>query len=267
MSLLTAVKKHLNIAWQLKRADLLSVMEYRASFFTQLVGMFVNDIGLVLIWFFFFQKFPSLNGWSFQDTILLYAITTIGFGVAVFVSQGALRLAQEIAEGKIDYYLSLPINPLWHISFSKSDYSALGDILFGLVLMFFYKDLTAARCLLILISALMSGFVLANFVLLTQSLSFYFGNFERAAAELFHALVGCSLYPQNVFSGLLRLVMLTVLPAFFFITLPVNLVRDFSWEWLGYLAVFCAAINWLARKVFSSGLRRYESGNMINVRS
>ena len=70
---------YLSLTWEMVKMNVLSAMEYRVSFIMQIVGMIVNDIGLIALWFIFFEKFPEIRGWTFQDTAALFAITTVQF--------------------------------------------------------------------------------------------------------------------------------------------------------------------------------------------
>ena len=113
---------------------------------------------------------------------------------------------------------------------------------------------------------LVSSLVMASFMVLVQSLAFFVGRFEEAADQLFHALIGFALYPQNIYHGALKIVIMTIIPAFFATTIPVELVRSFDWRWFGGLMAFALGITALALFVFNRGLKRYESGNMLNMK-
>lgn len=50
------------------------------------------------------------------------------------------------------------------------------------------------------------------------------------------------------------------------LTLSASLIEHFSFQALGILIVVCVVSSAVAHKVFQAGLKRYESGNMMNVR-
>jgi ABC-2 type transport system permease protein len=179
---------------------------------------------------------------------------------------GAREIAHTVSQGDLDYYLALPKNVLWHVIVSKTDISSIGDGLFGLFVFAISGYATGVHILLFLGLAVLTALIMLNFMVITQSLTFYLGNFEEAADEMFNAMLGFTLYPQNVFSGVLKVLMMTVLPAFFVVAAPVSIIRDFSW--LGLLSVggFWALTSVLALYAFNNGLHRYESGNLIGVK-
>ena len=127
---------YLVLTWEMVKMNVLSAMEYRASFLMQVAGMIVNDIGLVALWFIFFQKFPEIQGWNFHDTAILFAITTVQFSIVMIIARGSFQLARTIANGELDNFLSLPKNILWQISVSKTEVSAFGDLIFGVGIYF-----------------------------------------------------------------------------------------------------------------------------------
>ena len=76
-----------------------------------------------------------------------------------------------------------------------------------------------------------------------------------------------STYPTTLFSGMVRVLLFTALPAGFIAYVPVRFLRE--WQ-LWQLAVLLGAAGFftlLAGLVFQLGLRRYESGNLVAMRS
>jgi ABC-2 type transport system permease protein len=262
----STVGKYFKLSFELIKLNLLTAMSFKASFLTQVIGMIVNDVGLFFIWVIYFQKFPAVNGWTLQDTILLYAITTAIFGIVMTCTRGTYELSKIITTGQLDYFLAFPKNILWHISFSKIEVSAIGDFFFGVSFFLFLTPLSLERILLFILWLIIGSLILFSFILLTQSLTFYFGNFQDAAEELFHSLIGFGLYPQTIYHGLLKIITLTILPAFFIATLPVQSIRDLSYSDLFYAFSFSLTITTIALITFHQGLKRYESGNLINVK-
>lgn len=264
--LLKRFAAYVSLTWEMVRSSLLSAMEYRVSFLIQVVGMIVNDIALIGVWVIFFQRFPSIGGWGFQDTVLLFALSTVSFSLVMIFGAGIVQLAKTIVRGELDYYLSFPKNVLWHVSTSKTDVSAVGDLIFGIIIFFFSGAISLEKAGLFLCMAVLSGIIFFNCIVISQSLAFFVGNFEDAADHFFDALLGFSIYPQTAFYGALKVVMLTIVPAFFMVTLPIQLIRHFDLVFFLILVLFTILSSAAAVTIFSRGLRKYESGNLINVK-
>ena len=265
MSLSTA-GKYIRLTWAITKTSILSEVEFRVSFIMQVVGMIVNDVGLVMLWLIFFARFPAVNGWTLDDTKLIFAITTTNFAIVFILARGAFDLARSIHQGDLDQFLAYPMNVLWHVSVAKTEMSAIGDLLFGVGIFIIAGHPTLERSAMFVIFSTLSAGIMYNFITITQTIGFFVRNFEEAANDLFHALLGFTFYPQTVFTGVLRLVMFTVLPAFFIAAVPVRMVKSFEWELALAALGFWALTFWIAVRFFNYGLKKYESGNLIAVK-
>ena len=85
--------------------------------------------------------------------------------------------------------------------------------------------------------SILTAVIFFNFIVITQSIAFFVGNFEEAAVQLFHALLGFTLYPQTAFSGVLKIIMLTE-SGIFIATLPVQIFRKFNLSLLALIIGF-----------------------------
>jgi ABC-2 type transport system permease protein len=57
------------------KANLLSVMEYRVSFLSQVIGMMVNNGIYFLVWVIFFDRFKEVRGWGMTDMYITFGVT------------------------------------------------------------------------------------------------------------------------------------------------------------------------------------------------
>lgn len=84
--------------------------------------------------------------------------------------------------------------------------------------------------------------------------------------QAINALITFGLYPVEIFPGVVRVLLYTLIPAAFVGSLPVSLLSDFDRGRLAVLVASTAGFVLAARGVFAWGLRRYESGNLVTVR-
>lgn len=258
---------YIRLSYQLSVIALQAAMEYRLTFLMQLLGMILNDICWISFWYLFFSKFQNLNGWVYKDTLMLFSVSCASFGIFMGFLGGAFTLARKITNGELDLYMLLPQDPLWHVSFSKLSVSAIGDIAFGIVVGFAATQHRLIDLLIIMLGSTLGAVILYSYTVITQSLAFYFGNFEAAAENLFWQTLTLSFYPKNAFKGPLKFFICTIIPAIPIYFWPADLVKQFSWHLLGLM--FCVAVGLftIARLTFAYGLRRYESGNLMQVRT
>jgi ABC-2 type transport system permease protein len=248
------------------RHNLMSAMAYRGAFVLQVAGMLLNDAMLLFFWWVLFNRLPTLRGWDLAGVMTLYGIVAFGFGVANVVCGNGFLVARVIASGDLDYYLALPADPLVHLLVSRMSLSAWGDILFGLVVFLVAAPGQWGSLPLFLLLGLIAGLILVAFSVLVGSLAFWVGNADSLTAQAINALITFSLYPVEIFPGVVRVLLYFLIPAAFVGSIPAGLLSDFDWGRLAMLVVFTAGIALAARGVFQWGLRRYESGNLVTLR-
>lgn len=73
-------------------------------------------------------------------------------------------------------------------------------------------------------------------------------------------------YPSAIFDGATRLLLFTLIPAGFVNSIPVRVVRDFDPLFFFGLLAAASFFVALAFAVFGAGLKRYESGNLMQTR-
>lgn len=265
-TILKLKKKFGFIAFYL-RNNIAAAFEYRVSFFTQVLGMFINDSLWVFFWVLYFEKFQVLNGWTIKDLMVMWGVITFGFGLAHGFFYNIGRLPELINTGQLDYYLALPKNPLLHICVSQIRPVNLGDCLFGPVLLIGFVHLNWQQWILFVIGGILSALIYLSFSIITGSLAFFLGRADALAASLQTSLIHFTTYPTGIFKGWTRVLLFTLIPAGFIAEVPVDLIREFSAEKVLELSMASAIFLGLAVWVFQVGLKRYESGNLMVMRS
>jgi ABC-2 type transport system permease protein len=258
--------KVLRLLWDYFRHNLMSAMAYRGAFLLQMGGMVLNDAMLLFFWWVLFSQFPTLQGWNLSGVMTLYGVIAFGFGVAHVFCGNAFRLAQVIASGELDYYLALPADPLIHAIVSRMSLSAWGDILFGLIVFVIAAPARWTSLPFFVLLGLLAAVILLAFAILVGSLAFWIGSADNLALQLVNAMITFGTYPAEIFPGLVRLLLYTLIPAAFVGSVPAQLLEHFEWGRMALFLAVTAGIALAAWLVFRCGLRRYESGNRVVLR-
>ena len=249
------------------RANLKVALEYRVAFWANVLAMFLNDLMWVIFWAIFFTRFPEVRGYDLRDVLTIWAVAALGFGVATGIFGNCSRYAPIVAEGRLDFYLLLPRPPLFHLLISHMSVSAWGDALFGFALYVAVVRPSPGELLAFVVVSLAAGAIIAAHATLANALAFWLGQAEGVAQQVMNALIMFSTYPTTLFTGLVRVVLFTAIPAGFIAYVPVRFLREFQlWQLASVLAVAVFYVA-LAVLVFERGLRRYESGNLVAMRS
>ncbi len=263
---LSAVAKYARLTWLIFRANLASALSFPFSFILYFFGIMIYFGGQFFLWIVFFNQFPMVGGWTSKDMILVYSLYTFSLAVLDVFAGGVSDLAKIINVGDLDYYLTLPKPVLWHVSVSKADVASAGTLVLSVGFYLFSGPFDITRTLLFLLASGFSIVLLFNFFVLAQSVAFFIGGFEQGASALRHLIATVSPYPFGVFAGPFKYLLMTFVPSFFIVTLPARLVDGFSVETLLNLIAACVVSSFIAYVVFTKGLKRYESGNLVSVK-
>lgn len=260
---LSTVGKYIQLTYHVKKMVLESAFMFRASFIVQVIGMFFNDAAWLSLWYIFFKAIPAINGWGFDQMVLLFAFACVVIGALEVFFDGLSEISHYVVTGQLDIYLTMPKNLLWLVAVGKTDIAALGDLFFGLVLMIYAFWFAPLKILWFCLVCGLSLILFLDFMLIIQSLAFWFGDIEYMAKQLIHMLIGFMIRPQSTFTGGLKVLMMTIIPAFFMVTVPLDLLIQFSWSYCGILLVSVIVGTTIALTIFSRGLSKYESGNLM----
>jgi ABC-2 type transport system permease protein len=247
------------------RLNLASAMEYRATFLMQAIGMFINNGIYFVFWLVFFDRFEEIRGYQIEQIFLLFAIVALGWGLAFTFAGNAPRMAEMIAQGRLDYYLTLPRPTLPHLLFSRMDPFTVGDLTISLIAYLFAGRFDPLSIGLWLACSVFAAVICASFRALTGCLAFFVGNAVQWSFYASNTLITFSLYPFGLFQGAVRLILYTLIPAAFIGAVPVEIVEGHSLPLLAGLAGAALVCVLALNLVFRIGLRRYESGSAIHV--
>jgi ABC-2 type transport system permease protein len=245
----------------LVRTSIKASISKRGAFLIESGLMIANNLIFFSIWWIFFRQFNEIAGWQFEDMVTLIAIGTGSYGLMQIFFGGIRNLSKMIVSGDLDPFMTQPKHLLLHIAGSKSFAKGWGHLMTGALIITFGGIATFHTLPLILVSLLSGCLVFTSINIIAHCLPFWMGSVEGLSKKYCDALFLFALYPTNIYSGLLQVVMFTLIPAGVISYLPVELVRHFSWPQLLLLIGSSIVFLSLAVLIFYTGLKRYESGS------
>ncbi|MDQ2714803.1 MAG: ABC-2 family transporter protein [Chloroflexota bacterium] len=267
MFLLKKAARSLRFIGAYMLANTQAAMEYRVSFWVQIITMIASDSLWLFFWWTYFHQFPLVHGWQSTDIVVLWAVSACGFGISFVLFNNTTNLAALIMSGGLDAYLSMPRNVLLHASIGTSNPAEWGDILFGLGVYLLVLRPDLPHFALFVLLAFQVSLIFSAFMVILGSLAFFLGNVEGLAQQMLGALVSFSTYPMNIFHGFVKVLLFTVVPAGFISFVPLQLLHQVTLPLLAAMFGFTLLITSLAVAMFSLGLRRYESGNLMGMQN
>ena len=247
------------------KTNLLSVMEYRVAFLSQVIGMILNDFMYFVVWIIFFDRFQDVRGWGLGNMYVTYGVLATSFGLMSILFGNALYLSDIINNGRLDYYLSLPRPVLLHAISSRMIASGMGDFSYGFISYALSGTFSWDGLLRFILASLLATTVFTSFFILFQSLAFWFGMISNFVSLAFNAVLTFGIYPTTLFDNYAKLILFTVIPAALVGAVPAEFVSMFTWQSLAKMLVGAVVFLILSVSLFNIGLKRYESGSAIQI--
>ena len=251
--------------WGLVGTNLKASVALRGAFLLQAFFMMLNNIIFFSVWWIFFHNFEEIRGWTLPDLTALFGIAAGAYGLAMVFGGGTRNLSNLIAEGHLDAFMTQPKNLLVHTVGSHSMAAGWGDILTFAVLVSLSGYLTWGNVPILVVILICSTAMFIATSIIFHSLAFWLGPVDTLARQLIEFVVMFSVYPQTMFSGVMKVVLFTLIPAGFIGYLPVELLRQFHWPYLVAIMGGAVLYTYLATALFHLGLKRYESGNHFSA--
>lgn len=252
-----------------------AVLEYQADFWILVVAsVLMNLVGFVFLWT-IFTKIPDVNGWTFWQVVVVYALVFVAEGVGSLFFEGAWSLAFLVNRGELDFMLLRPVSPISQVMSCAVGMNGLGNLLLGGVLIglglghlhLHWTPGRVALALLLLISAIA---IKVGLNLATNASAFWiqspFGNF----AFSMHQLGDLARYPITIYALAVQAMISVAIPFAFISFFPAaTIFSKGDWHegpvtlpvrWIGLatplVALYCLGMGIY---LFRRGLRRYES--------
>jgi ABC-2 type transport system permease protein len=258
---MATMKPTVRFAKALVGTSVRSAMAERGAFFMRVILMAVNNAIFFTFWIVLLSRVPRIRGYALGDVALLYGIVALANGVAVFVAGGAQYLARMIHDGELDALIAQPKPTLLYAVGLRSQPSGLGDVVSGLVMIALSGRVTVLGIPVVVAAGLAGAVVLVSTAVLMHSAAFWLGRTESASRQLYEVTLMFSLYPDTLFTGPMRWILYTVIPAGFVGYLPAELIRVPTLGTAMAVAGGVVAYVVVAVRVFERGLRAYSSGS------
>jgi ABC-2 type transport system permease protein len=238
-----------------------SAVAERGSFIMRVALMAVNNAIFFTFWIVLLTRVPQVRGYQLGDVALLYGIVAVAHGLTMVFAGGLQYLARVIHDGELDALIAQPKPTLLYAAGLRSLPSGIGDVVSGLVMVGLSNRVTLLGIPLVVTAAIAGGIVLTATAILLHSAAFWFGRTESVSRQAYESTLLFALYPDTLFTGPVRWIMFTLLPAGFVGFLPATLIK--APDATTALAIGLAVVVYsaLALWVFARGLRVYSSGS------
>lgn len=263
--MLTEVKNQFKVTRLSIKYAVMREMLNKATFISNILFMILNNSCMIVQWIVLFSLRSDMGGYTFKQVLLLWGVSAGVYGVAHFFFKRSFSLSDTINSGKLDAYIIQPKSVLLSSITSDVEVSALGDLLFAIIVYFIY-GFTWGGFLLFLLFIITGGLILTSVVVILHSLSFWFQNADMIADIGNSLMTNFATYPDGIFKGITKWLLFTLVPVGIANYIPVKIIIEFN----PYLFIInicvCLLLIILANVVFYQGLKKYSSSNLMSAR-
>lgn len=260
--MLMAVKNQMRVCALAVKYNIMREMLNKVTFLTNILFMMFNNATFIVQWVILLRLREDVGGYTMREVMLLWGLAASSFGLSHLLFSRVFSLPELIVNGKLDAYLVQPKNVLLSVMTSATSASAIGDFLYGLVLICIFC-FSVRRLLLFLLFTVTGALIMTDFALLMGSLTFWFVRAEMLGSNIVASAITFATYPDGIFHGISRFLLYNIIPVGMAIYHPVHIMIAFDVRKLlavlGYLVFLSAA----AVFVFYRGLRRYSSSSLM----
>ena len=260
------LKKHLKVYWfyfrQYWKSRLVYKTDFILGFTAQAISLIMSLAFLTLI----FTRVENINGWSFNEMLLLAGIGGFILNLHHIFLFNVYRLGEKfIIRGKLDRLLVRPLNPLFQIyADDVSDNNISKFIANAALIIYAYSQLNLQIGVidaLYLFLAIISGvFVFAGIYLAFATTAFWTGR-SKSAMWLVFQLSDFRKYPYSIYQIPVQVLLVTLIPLAFASFFPATyILGKEGWTTWEYLALLVGPIFYtLAYSFWKYGLSNYSS--------
>ena len=263
--MLMAVKNQFRITLLSIKYALMREMLNKASFITNIVFMILNNASFLIQWIVLFSIKEDIGGFTMKQVFLLWGLSAMTYGFSRFFFKKAFTLSETINTGKLDAYLVQPKNVLLSAITTDVEPSALGDILYGYIILFIY-GISIKGFLLLTFFGITGGLILTSISVILNSLSFWFSKTDTIADTGNSLMTNFSTYPDGIFKGIVKLMLYTIVPVGLTVYIPIQVMCNFNILKLLLVLGMTIIIIIFAFSIFNRGLKKYSSSNLMKAR-
>jgi ABC-2 type transport system permease protein len=255
--------RYISLYWLFLTQRIKALMEYRANFIIGAAStIFLQASSILAIWV-VMQKVPTLNGWTYDEILLVYGLITLAKSINHMFADNLWTLGRVyIRSGGFDRFLVRPINPLFHLLADRFCQDGVGNFLVGAALVVKASiDLpivwTPLKALMLVVGVVSGGLIFLALNLLTCVASFWIVDSVPVTRLVFDNHLFAQ-YPLSIYPKAIGILLTWIVPYGLASFYPASYLLDRDLGWLAWLAPVAAAILlFTAYRFWAFGQRHY----------
>ena len=235
------------------------------TFVTNVLFMILNNASFIIQWLILYSLQDSIGGYSFKQVMLLWALAATTYGISHIIFHNAYRLSDLITAGKLDSYIVQPKNILLNVITSSTSISAIGDLLYGIIIVFLI-GLNWEEWLLFIFFSVTGAIITTALAVISGSSSFFIIKGDMIANNVNSLSTHFSTYPEGIFNNTVKFIFYTIFPISYIVYLPIRIISKFNIGLTIIVLLVTILAIFLSFAIFNKGLKRYSSSNLMSAR-
>ena len=255
--------RYVDLYWHFLIQRLKVLMEYRANFILGAVSTIAwQGSSIAAVWV-VMQKVPSLNGWGYDEVLLVYGLVTLAKSINHMFADNLWTLGQVyIRSGGFERFLVRPIDPLFHLLADRFCQDGVGNFLVGVALVIKSSidlgiDWTPSKLLVLFVGLLSGGFIFIALNLITCVSAFWIVDSVPITRLVFDNHLFAQ-YPLTIYPKATSILLTWVFPYGFASFYPASYILNRnvgSLVWYG--PVVAAILMLIGYRLWQFGLKHY----------
>ena len=244
--------------------DIKSKMSYRSDFIISTFGMIATSVAGFASFWILFSRFPSINGWDYNEILFLYGFSLIAITPAQCLLDNNWNLRRYIYSGDFVKYCFRPINLFFYYQSEIFDVKGLGQMAVGIVCIVYSWGKLALPVSFLIIAKVVVFLITASLIMMAMQ--------NAAAASCFWILNSFYIqdltlklkdyakYPITIFNPLFKFVFTFIFPVAFIAYYPsLVILRPDKVPVLSWVSpLFGVCFFWLSYKLWMKGASKYD---------
>ena len=263
--MLTVVRNQAKCTFLALKYGIMKEMLNRASFISNILFMILNNASMIIQWVVLYSLKDNIGGYTFKEVMLLWGLAASTYGVSRAFFSSAFKLSDTINKGKLDAFLIQPKSVLLNAITTHVSSSAIGDIIFGYLMIFFY-GFNIKVLLLFTLFSITGGLIITSVAIILGSLAFFLENSDIISDSGNNLVVHFATYPDGIFKGVVKALLFTLIPVGVANYIPIQIIIEFNIIKFLIVISVTALFILLAHLIFKLGLKKYSSSNLMSAR-
>jgi ABC-2 type transport system permease protein len=263
--------KWISLYFSFCKTSLKSQFAFRVDAVLRAAAVFVREITGVSVVYLALMRFPSLGGWSLDESMFLFSFLFLTYAILIAVFTGFRDFQEIVYSGELDRFMLRPRGLMFQLISARSDYlatmghGAVGILLFAIASGRVGIEWNAVK-ILYLIAALSGGVLIQGSIFVFFScLDLWFIKADNAFSAIFWNARRFAGYPLSIFPKVVQSLLIFAVPFAFVTYFPAQFFLRKSdlagyWEGFVFMSPLVAAVLFAATYAFwRLSLKKYMS--------